>query len=222
MEGSPLFHALSMKQRRWQHRGVSLVELLIFLAILGAVSSLMLPLLFTASQTRYRQQTVAAVEQNGAQALQDILFRVRGAERILSPTAAHSGSFLVLQTSSGTTNPTVIGLQSGSLILIQHTTQRTLTSPQVGVTDFVVRNTSVSVSKQSLDVSFRLSRATRDPGLDTYTRFFDTAMSLLPNDKPVGGACGCTLPTCPVNNTVNWKVCDSGVCSTSSALMRCP
>ena len=200
-----------------------MVELLIFLAILAMISGLVLPLLFTASQTRYQQATVAAVEQNGAQAMQDILSRVRSAETITSPLPTKSGSYLVLQTSSGAQSPIIIGMQSGSLILIEHALQRPLTSPEVGVTSFFVRNTSAATNRQSVVISFKLARATRQStGPDTYERYFETAVALFVDDQITPTGCTCTLPTCTAPSTVNWQICDVGVCTAKSASLKCP
>lgn len=205
-----------------RHSGVTLVELMIFLAILGVVTVLVLPLLFTASQTQLQQQTVAAVEQNGAQAMQEITLRVRGAERILSPTAAQSGPFLALQTSSGALNPIIIGLMSGSLMLIQRDQMQPLTSSQVAVVDFVARNTSVSAKKQSVVIAFHVSRALRQSPKDAYLKNFETAISLLPADLPTGNVCKCSVPICPSNNALSWQVCVSGACADRSAVLQCP
>src|SRR5207248_1996679 len=93
--------------------GTTLIELLIFIAILAIAGSAILPLLFASTEDRILQQTVSIVEQNGSQILQTIGYRIHHAERVLDPLLRGSGSVLALQTGSGSENPTIIGISSG-------------------------------------------------------------------------------------------------------------
>jgi type II secretory pathway pseudopilin PulG len=211
-----------MRFFRSRHRGTSLIELLIFLAILGLIIGTILPLLFSSAEDRLLQQTISVVEQNGTQALQDVSLRVSNAERIISPAMGHTGSVLVLQTASGTTNPTIVGLSSGSLVIVEHTLQQTITSTQIAVNDFSVRNTSTSATHQSVLFGFHISRTTRLQQPHYYSQYFETSVQLLPADSPVGAVCGCGAPSCSPGNTYNWQVCEDGNCFPAQTQMTCP
>lgn len=200
----------------------TLVELLIFMAILGMVIAITLPLLFSATENRLLQTTISIVEQNGAQILGNVSQRIRAGEKILSPAMGATGSVLVLQTASGSTDPTIIGMNSGSLIIIEHLTRETVSTEQVAVTHFVVRNTSTSATRQSVSISFTISRTIRLQMPHSYIRSFETTVSLLPSDVVVGNSCGCAAPACNVRDEYIWEVCEVGSCILVETPLECP
>ena len=203
-------------------RGATLVELLIFVGILGIVIGAVLPILFSASENRVLQQTISIVEQNGTQVMQNIALRVRHAERVLGPVSGAQGSVLALQTASGSISPTIIGTATGRIIIIERSTQETVSSEQVAVEDFRVRNTSVSATRQSVHISFRVSRTIRLQQPKTYSQRFEATMTLLPDDRTQGNPCNCDPPVCSGTNTYSWEICDYPVCGTASAPLVCP
>ncbi len=198
-----------------------MIELIIFIAILGMIISISLPLLFSATENRLLQQTVSIVEQNGVQIIQNAGLYIRSAERIMSPAIGETGSVLALQTTSGATHPTIIGSLSGTILIVQRSTQELISSPQVAVTDFTVRNTSTSETNQSLTISFRVSRTIRLQQPHSYAQFFEATFALLPDDITDGG-CECMPPVCLGNNMYSWQTCDGSNCLTASTDMTCP
>lgn len=202
--------------------GASLIELLVFLAILAVVVASALPMLFASAENRMLQQTVAIVEQNGTQALQDIALTVRRAERILHPPAGETGSFLALQMSSGALHPTIVGVYSGSVIIVEHTTRERITSPQVAIQEFVVRNTSTADDRPSVALSFSVSRTIKLQLPRSYMQRFETALTLLPHDRAVGNPCNCSPPTCLFTNILGWQVCQSSSCVSATTPLQCP
>lgn len=203
-----------------RHRpGATLVELLIFLAIMSMIVGLALPMMFTAAENRLLQQTVSVVEQNGTQALQNAGFKIRNAERIVYPSAGQAAAYLVLQTGSGGTNPTIIGTFSGSVVIIQRNVKETITTEQVGVDEFRVRNTSTSTRAQSVALSFRATRTIRLQSPRSYSQRFDATYGLLPDDALVG-SCNCPSVSC-ASNVVTWYVCNTGVCQEASTALDC-
>jgi type II secretory pathway pseudopilin PulG len=200
--------------------GTTLIELIIFITVLALVATAILPLLFATTEDRMLQQTVSLVEQNGSQILQTIGTQIHNSERVLDPGLMATGSVLALQSASGAINPIVIGVSSGSLILVRNTIAQTLSSTQVAVEDFVVRNTSLSATRQSVIVSFRVSRAIRLQLPHSYSRVFQAAYTLYPTDKTKGDACHCAMPGCAADYYV-WNVCDAGACLESRTQMEC-
>ena len=199
--------------------GTTLVELLIFLAIMSMVVAVTLPMMFSAAENRLLQQTISVVEQNGTQAVQNMGLKIGNAEKILYPAAGQTAAFLVLQTGSGSTNPTIIGTISGSVVIIQRNLKETITTEQVGIDEFRVRNTSTSATAQSVAVSFVASRTIRLQSPRSYTQRFDSTFGLLPDDAPVG-ACNCPPAAC-ASNAVTWYVCDTGICEEATTALEC-
>jgi type II secretory pathway pseudopilin PulG len=197
-----------------------MIELLIFLAIFCVVSVVMVPMLYATIETRMRQQTIELVEDNAGQALQQIERRIRNAERIISPALGATGSVLVLQMASGAINPTIIGVQTGALVVIEKDVRKKLTSSQVAVSHFVVRTTSTSAAEPSTFLSFKVSRTIRLQMPHTYTRYFESAAALHPADVPTGD-CGCSSASCS-GNIVMWYVCSGGSCSERQDVIECP
>lgn len=209
-----------MRIRLQNRPGTTLIELLIFFAIMAVVVSLTLPMLFTAAENRVLQQTISVVEQNGTQVLQNVGLKVRNAEKILYPAAGQVGNYLVLQTGSGGTNPTIIGVLSGAIVIIQHTIKETVSTEQVGINEFRVRNTSTSTNSQSVAISFRVSRTIRLQQPHSYTQRFDTIIGLLPDDRQVG-ACNCPSTACVGGTVIQWYVCDTPICEEGLTTLDC-
>lgn len=173
-----------------------------------------IPLLFNATESRQRQDAIALVEQNGAQVLQAVVQRIRSAERIIDPPAGGTGIILALQTESGATNPTIIAMHSGSIIMVQGRERRILTSSLIGVTSFTVDNTSSSEDKQSVAIAFGLRRIIRLHQPLTYDAYFDTVVTLQPDDEVGAVGCGCPDPYCDESGSgiYVWGWCNEGVC----------
>ncbi|TSC59382.1 MAG: hypothetical protein Greene041662_529 [Candidatus Peregrinibacteria bacterium Greene0416_62] len=201
--------------------GFTLIEVIIFMAIFAMVLTVMLPLLFSATDTRLRQQTIALVEDNGAQVIQNLARRARNSERILNPISGSTGAVLALQHGSGGLQPIIFGIQTGSLVVIERDTKRMITSDQVAVLDFIIRNTSVAADKQSFTYSFRISRTIRLEQPHTYDRRFQGAITLHPDDTPFSGGCSCSAPSCNTG-IYSWNVCSSSSCEARTEPMVCP
>lgn len=207
-----------------RHRqGMSLIEVIIFVALFGFTISILFPILFISTQNRYLQQTVAVVEQNGTQIANTVTFQLRHAEKILDPPLGRTGAVLALQTGSGATNPTIIGVESGTLIIIRKTTKERISSPQVAITNFVVRNTSINASRQSVYIRFSATRTIRLQMPHTYSREFTLGTNIFPDDVFVGNACVCAAPGCMTGGgRYQWRACENTQCATAESTMECP
>ena len=197
-----------------KHRpGITLIEVLLFVVLMGMMVVTIMPLLFNSTESRQRQDAIALVEQNGAQIIQSITQAVRSAERVISPAQGGTGYILSLQTSSGATNPTIIALYSGSIVMVQGRARRTLSSERVGITHFAVDNTSASDTRQSVAITLGLRRIIRLHQPLVYTGNFDVVVNLYPDDVVTGDSCGCLAPFCDsASGTYVWQVCNDGLC----------
>lgn len=209
-----------LHQRR---TGATLVELLLFIAVMAIVGVSLVPLLFATTETRLLQQTAAIVEQNGQQMLQTIGYQIQHAERIILPeSTASSGAILNLQTGSGSANPVIFGVRSGSVIFIQGARSQLLSSTDVAVDRFNIRNTSTSAGRQSVIVSFRVSRTIRLQAPRSYRKVFEGVFSPFPDNDQHGDDCGCAFPGCAGPSQHVWQVCAAGSCQTAGAQLQCP
>jgi type II secretory pathway pseudopilin PulG len=202
--------------------GVTLIELLLFVGIIGIVGVTVLPIFFTATDSRLLQQTMSMVEQNGQGLLQILERRIRESERILDPPIGETGAVLALQTNSGSTSPIIFATRTGSLIIIRRATKQVLSSSQVAVTNFRVRNTSTDANHPSVTVSFTISRTVRLQLPKVYSRSFETAVTLFPDDVETE-ECGCLVPACGPPKTYTWGICNAiGDCSQATTQLQCP
>lgn len=194
--------------------GVTLIEMMIFIALVGVMAMTMLPMLFSATEARQRQDAIALVEQNGAQIIETIIQNVRRAERILDPPGGGTGFILALQMPLGEANPTIIARDSGAIVLVQGRAKRTLSSDLVGVTHFAVDNTSVAEDRQSVAVTLGLQRTIRLHRPLQYRSNFTTVANVFPNDVPSGtDPCGCPVPYCDTAADIYmWHICEDDLC----------
>ncbi len=192
-----------------RHAGATLTELLLYLGILAVVAVLTIPILFTTAENRLLQQTIAIVDLSGTQAVQSMVIAIREAERILYPAPGETGTYLALRMQRDELHPVLFGVDGGRIVKITHATRELLTSTQVAVEDFTVRNTSVSGDRPSVAIDFRVSRTIRLEQPRSYDRSFEAALTLSPADVPADSACApaCAPPSCTDASTVAWQVC---------------
>ena len=207
--------------------GISLIELLLFVALMAFSGLVIVDLLLTTSDSQARQRTVSDVEQGGVQIAQLLEYEIHHAERILKPALQSSGSTLIMQMSDAEANPTLIGLATGSLVIIEKSTLYPVSDPQMTVSDFHVWNTSPSDSKPSARIMFTLTRRVPIPTLPFYRRTFDVAVTVFTDDVLQGVTCGtgavvCASPSCNTRHSHwDWSVCNGGACKTQSGALVC-
>lgn len=203
--------------------GVTLVELLLFLAFFAIVGGTIVSILFATSEQRSRQQTIAAVERTGLQALQGLKWRLEHAERIIDPARGATGSLLAMQMGADSDYPLIVALESGSLVLVLRETKKVLTPEGMTASDLLVQNVSPSDARPSLLLSFSLAAPYPIPSsaVAAYSQQFHMAVTLLPEDLPVGNSCGCAAPSC-VGGTYQWHVCTDDTCAPAALTLPCP
>ena len=209
-----------MKKFSFQRRpGTTLVELLLFLAFFALSSGVILAFFFSTSEQRIRQQTVLIVDQSGVQVLQSMALRIRNAERIVDPPMGSTGSILTLQMAGEEDNPSILAVQSGAVVLIEHDSLQTLGSDRIVISNFEVRNTSSAADRQSVLLSFTASRSVPLSTPLFYDRPFEVLITLFPDDE-ANPHCSCSAPAC-VNGNYEWQVCDQEVCSDAVTILEC-
>ncbi|MDD5041080.1 MAG: type II secretion system protein [Candidatus Peribacteraceae bacterium] len=202
--------------------GTTLVELLLFLAFFAIVGGTVVSILFATSDQRMRQQTIASVERTGLQAMQSLRWRIEHAERIMDPLSGHSGSILALQMASASDDPLIIAAESGSLVFVLRDTKKILTPEGMAVSHVIVRNLSPSAARPTILLSFDLAEDFPLPSspVPQYLQHFEMAVSLLPEDSPMGNECGCDPPVCQ-SGIYQWQVCTAEECVPADTALPC-
>ncbi len=210
------------RPRHAHHSGTTLVELLLFLAIMGIIMTSLFPIIFSAPENRLFQNNISAVEHNGAQVLVNTTRRIQNAERIISPIIDASSSFLVLQHASGSLNPTIIGESGGIVYVFEGSAKRAISTPDVSVSQFMVKNTSASATRQSVLMSFFVMRVSNLRPDRPYNKYFEQLVRLFPADQPAGARCGCVAPVCSPTNVMTWHPCVNSICTNVVSNLSCP
>jgi len=165
-----------------QQTGYTLIELLLYVAMLGILLSAVTYFFGTAADARIKNQTVNEVNEQGTFLLQSITQTVRNASSITAPTIGTSGSSLTLTVPTGSLSPTVFSL-SGTTMQIKEGTASAvpLTNSRVQVTSFTVTNLSRSGTKGIIRISFTLSHINPSSRAEyDYSRTFITSAGLRP------------------------------------------
>jgi len=203
------------------HRpGTSLIELLMFLAFFALCSGVLIGVLVSSSEQRTRQQTIAAVEQEGMQLLQMLTRRMRRAERIAYPAMGESSSALALQLADEAQDPTIIALETGAIKVAEGSSIRTLSSDELTISGLLFQNTSASADAQSATISFTITKIIPLPTAGIYSRAFESLVLLFPDHQRTGNGCGCSTPSC-TDDALSWGVCDGEVCEISEETIPC-
>tara|TARA_Y100000310_G_scaffold303681_1_gene342219 strand:+ start:45 stop:572 length:528 start_codon:yes stop_codon:yes gene_type:complete len=167
------------------------------------------------------QQSIAIVDQTGIQLLQTFTRRIRRAERVLDPVQGTTGSILLLQMAQDDENPTIIAQGSGAIMVAEADAARPITgSGNIVATGFVAHNTSPSSDRQSVAISFTLTRSIPLPTNPDYSRTFEALVTLFSDDQREGG-CGCSAPSCSSSGSYSWGYCESGTCSLAPITLLC-
>jgi len=197
----------------------TLIELLMFTAFFAISSAALISFFFSTSEQRVRQQSISSVEQSGVQLMQTLSNRIRSAERIVTPAATSSGSILTLQLFDQSFNPTVIALSGSALYVGEANTLKRISAEDITISGFSVRNTSVDATKGSLVLQFTVSQISGVSLRKTYSRLFEAAISLFPDDI-VSEQCDCESPVCS-DGTYQWQYCEADECHDAEVELPC-
>lgn len=211
-----LVNSKSLSYRLTKHRfrpGFTIAEMVLFIGLTGMMAGTLLPFIINSSRARQRQDAIALVEQSGVQVMQSITEEIREAEGVLDPPKGGTGFILALKTADPETNPTIIALHSGAIILVEGRTRRTLTPSLVGVTHFLVDNTSSTATRENVTIALGLERTIRILQPTSYTSFFEKVINLSPDDVEAETECDCVTPFCDNDTKIyTWQVCRNNLC----------
>ncbi|MFS8130468.1 MAG: type II secretion system protein J [Candidatus Dojkabacteria bacterium] len=139
-------------------RGFSLVETLLYIAIMSTVVVALVSFLSVNQNTAARNQTINEVEQNGAQIMQLITQTIRNSTSITGPVVGTPGSTLTLVVSDGAKSPTIFDLTLGAIRIKEGTgTAFSISSNRVTASALTFTNLKPGSQKDSIKIQFTLT-----------------------------------------------------------------
>ncbi len=207
-----------MKSIRTVRPGTNLLEVMLFLGILGIISGTVVGVLMATQDARIRQRSVAELEQQGTQILVNLTKIIRRAEAVVVPASGETGSLLLLRMAQNDEYPTIVtSVGSGDLLLVQKSATSSLIGSNLHVQDLIFRN----VGEDNVWLSFTLTTTIPTLEKQTYARTFNGTATLFHDDQDDAGGCGsCDEPVC-IDGAYTWYVCESGICSQSDTTLPC-
>lgn len=147
-----------------QHpKGATLIELLIYMAIVGLVIGGLVRFSVSITETRNKNYAIQEVNENLRRGMQEISSAIRRSSAIVvaSSTFGIDPGTLVLSMSSSTLNPTIIQLNTddGALVMKQGSmATSTITSNAVAVTELLFSNTTHQSSRESVRIRMTVEK----------------------------------------------------------------
>lgn len=139
-------------------RGVTLIELLLYISISVTLLSTISGSLIMMLQSRIKSQTIAEVEQQGMHVMRLITQTLRNAEEITSPTIGNSSASLILQVANIASSPTVFDLSGGEMRVKGGAgTAAALTNSHITVSDLTFNNVSYEGTPGIVQVLFTVT-----------------------------------------------------------------
>ncbi len=141
-----------------QQKGITLVELLLYIALVSAMLLVISTFLAMLLQSRIKNETIAEVEQQGVQVMQIITQTARNAEDITSPTVGNSGSSLTLDVVDAGDDPTIFDLSGGAVRITEGVGSAVdLTNSHITVSGLNFYNLSRSETPGTVRIQFTIT-----------------------------------------------------------------
>lgn len=140
-------------------RGETLIELLLYVTILSAIMLATVTFFGTVTVARVKNESIAEVNDQGAQAMDLMLQTIRNASSITTPVAAGSGASLTLVVPTSSLSPTILNL-NGTVLQIKRgaATAVPITSDDVQITSITFKNLTRASTPGIVQVSFVMKR----------------------------------------------------------------
>lgn len=139
-------------------KGFTLIELLLYISLVAILLIGLSMFLSVLLESRVKNQTIAEVEQQGAQVVQLITQTVRNSEGITSPTQGNSAGSLTLDVVTTANDPTVFDLSADVIRITEGAGSAiSLTSPRVTASGLTFNNLSRDSTPGVVRIQFTLS-----------------------------------------------------------------
>lgn len=161
-------------------KGFTLIELLLYVSITSLLLMAVSFFLATLLEARIKNQTIAEVEQQGLQVVQQMTQAVRNASAINAPAQGANGALLSLGSYISGSNPVVFDLSSGVLRIKEGANgEIPLTNSRVIISDVVFSNLSRTGTPGSIQIKFTLTHVnTENRNTYNFSKTFTASASL--------------------------------------------
>lgn len=164
-------------------RGFTLIETLIYIAIIGGVVATFMSFSLSITQSRNKTYVVQEVQANSRTALDIITQKIRSASGVNTSTSVFGSDpgFLSLSMVSSTLNPTTIGLNADDGVLqIKEgsSASTTITTDEVKVSNLVFTNLTVSSTKENIKLQMTIDFVSSEYVNYEYSQDIQTSVSV--------------------------------------------
>jgi type II secretory pathway pseudopilin PulG len=170
-----------MAYSRISHQtGYTLIELLLYVSIIGGLLVSVAFFFGVVADSRVKNQTITAVNQQGAAVMDAITQTIHNATSITSPTTGTSGSSLTLVVPTGSQSPTVYSLSGTALQQkLGAAAATSITTTDVQVTSLTFTNLTRTGTNGILRISFTIkyTNPSSRPEYD-YQKTFTTSAAI--------------------------------------------
>lgn len=168
-------------QRSEVNKGFTLIEIIIYIAIIGVVISGFVSYSLSISGVRNKNYSIATVQANGRAALQVMTQKIREAQAVLTPGAGTSDTQLILDMSG--TDPDITFSVSDGVLSMQEagSSATTITDSRAVVSNLVFTNLAASGERDNvrLEMTVDYNTPTGDVQFG-YSKSYQTAASTRP------------------------------------------
>jgi len=171
-----------MNQKRQTAGGYTLIELLLYVGLVGILLSAATAFFGIATEARIKNQTISEVNEQGAFVMDYLTRSVRAATSISSPSVGGTGTQLTLVVPAANLSPTVFSVSGGVLQVKEGTAAAVaLTNSKVRVSSFTVTNLTRSGTSALVRVSITIDRI-NNAGRNEYdySETFTTSVGIRP------------------------------------------
>lgn len=145
------------------NRGFTLVELILYLGVMSLIVVMVSVLMTMIVGGRVKSQSLAEVEQQGAQAMQIITQTIKNASSITTPAQGIAGASLALVVPDAAKSPTIFDLSSGVLRIKEGTgAVIALTNANITVSNLSFHNLTRNSTKGTIRIQFDATRKNPD------------------------------------------------------------
>jgi Tfp pilus assembly protein PilW len=146
--------------------GFSLIELLLYIAILGMFIFAITSFLNIMTSSRINNQTVLEVNNQGSQIIRIITQTIRNATGVNNPSFSSSSNVLNLSTSISGTSPTIFSESGGILSMKEGSSSAvSLNNDKVVISNLLFENLSQTSNFSTVRISFTLTSTQDGPGI---------------------------------------------------------
>lgn len=147
-----------MNSTNQNNRGVTMIEIILYLAISAIIFFACFSVLELINQSKVKSQITLEVEYQGQILMTKILQSIRDSKKANMPLPQASGSNLSLNTYNSSVDPTIFTFSSGNLTVKEGVgSEIPLNSSKVSISDISFSNNSTSSSYDSIRFTYTIS-----------------------------------------------------------------